>query len=119
MFLNDMNRKKNSHKSKKYASAIESKKQHIKNSNDSQEDDNDYMSNNVAFQTITKKILLKALLHQMLQRRKRQQQFLMLLKSMKTQIHQIVKILIQTIVMKMNQTLKTSKKLIEICMIIG
>ena len=35
MFLTEMNRKKNSHKSKKHASTIESKKQHIKESNDS------------------------------------------------------------------------------------
>ena len=55
MFLNEMNRKKNSHKSKKHASAIKSKKQYIEESNDSQEDDDDYMSNNVAFQITIKK----------------------------------------------------------------
>ena len=60
MFLNEMNRKKNSHKSKKHASAIESKKQHIEESNDSQEDDDDYMRNNVAFQITTKKDTLAA-----------------------------------------------------------
>ena len=52
--------KKNSHKSKKHASAIESKK-HIEESNDSQEDDDDYMINNVAFQITTKKDTLAAI----------------------------------------------------------
>ena len=33
MFLNEMNRKKNSHKNKKPTSTIESKKQHIEDSN--------------------------------------------------------------------------------------
>ena len=55
MFLNEMNRKKNFHKSKKLASTIKSKKQHIEYSDSSQEDDDDYASNNVTFQITTKK----------------------------------------------------------------
>ena len=51
--------------------------------------------------------------------KKKQQQFLMLLKSMKTQIHQIMMILNQARVIKKNQALKTSRKLIKRCMIIG
>ena len=54
MFLNRMNRKKNSHKSKKFVCTIESKKQHIEDSDGGLEDDDDYVSNNVAFQFTTK-----------------------------------------------------------------
>ena len=54
MFLNEMNMKKNSYKSEKLASTIESKKQHIENFDADQEDDDDYMSNNVAFQITSK-----------------------------------------------------------------
>ena len=56
IFLNRMNRKNNSQKSKKYVSSIESKKQHIKDSDGSQEDDDDdHVSNIVAFQVTSKK----------------------------------------------------------------
>ena len=51
-----MNRKNNSQKSKKHVSLIESKKQHINDSDGSQEDDNDdHVSNIVAFQVTSKK----------------------------------------------------------------
>ena len=56
IFLNRMNRKNNSQKSKKHVSSIESKKQHIKDSDGSQEDDDhDHVSNTVAFQVTSKK----------------------------------------------------------------
>ena len=54
IFLNRMNMKNNSQKDKKYVSLIESKKQHIEDSDGSQEDDDDHdhdhVSNIVAFQ---------------------------------------------------------------------
>ena len=54
MFFNWMNRKKNSHKSKKPISIIKSKEQNIKDSDGSEEDD-DHVSNFVGFQVTTKK----------------------------------------------------------------
>ena len=50
-----MNKKNNSQKGKKYVSSIKSKKQHIEDSDGSQEDDNDHVSNTVAFQVNSKK----------------------------------------------------------------
>ena len=49
IFLNKMNKKNNSQKNKKHVSSIEPKKQHIKDSDGSQEDDDDHVSNIVAF----------------------------------------------------------------------
>ena len=54
IFLNKMNRKNNSQKSKKHVSSIESKNQHIKDSDGSQGDD-DHVSNTVTFQVTSKK----------------------------------------------------------------
>ena len=49
IFLNRMNRKNNSQKSKKHVSSIEYKKQHIKDFDGSQEDDDDdHVRNTVA-----------------------------------------------------------------------
>ena len=53
--------KNNSQKSKKHVSSIESKKQHIQDSNGSQEDDDDdHTSNTMAFQVTSKKDVLES-----------------------------------------------------------
>ena len=55
ILLNRMNMKNNSKKSKKQVSSIESKKQHIDDSDGSQKDDDDHVSNTMAFQVTSKK----------------------------------------------------------------
>ena len=54
MFLNRMNMKNNSQKSKKHVSSFESKKQHIEDFYGNPQDDDNHVSNNGAFQTTTK-----------------------------------------------------------------
>ena len=91
MFLNRMNRKKNSQKRKKLVIKTESKKEPIKDSNGSEDDDN-HVSNHVGFQVITKKLVDTITID--VATTKMTASISIILQSVKNQIQKFVKILI-------------------------